>query len=90
MDGILALTVNGSSGNDRAFANVTLDRGSTGGVFAQMNAGADNDLQGLLVTRTPGDPLTVVAQLFGGSGFDRCIRTGNVRAFGCEDDFLVL
>jgi hypothetical protein len=89
MNGSTGLFVECGGGNDRALANYSLTRGSTGSMPpAVMLGGPGNDDLAMLITNF-GTGLTINNFLDGGTGSDDCMRTTNVIGVDCERDQVV-
>jgi hypothetical protein len=94
--GVLAVSVNGGTGNDRITTNILALTGSAGLVRASTAGGVGDDSLTLTVYQQPAtspqvsQAVVVSARLDGGPGTDHCDRTPNVTATGCEFDKLEL
>jgi hypothetical protein len=87
INGSLSLTADGGTGNDLIVARVRLDPlpGSQGLVRARVQGSQGNDTLRLVVRRPRVDMgVDLNAAILGGSGFDSCHSTPNVRHQGCE------
>lgn len=81
LDGRLELVADGGAANDRVYADLRLDCGSTGSLDARVLGGLGDDYLDLLVReQCPLDPTAIDALISGGLGFDTCTRTANILA----------
>lgn len=81
--------VAGNSGNNAASANVIILPGSTGRFLpSTITGGPGNDLLRFVI-RNFSSAVSINSIITAGGGFDSCIRTPNVAAFGCDRERIV-